>query len=119
MLIEKYLERGEDQNEEEGEMAPKKLGGARNRRGGGVGRRERMSGKRLERREKLAQKVGRREKLAQKVGRREIYSLTPPPFIDFGQLQKSIQYVHDLTYIRFCTPTVCRGENQSLNLLEQ
>ena len=46
-----------------------------------------MSGKRL----------GRREKLAQKVGRREIYSLTPPLFIDFGQLQKSIQYVHDLT----------------------
>ena len=46
-----------------------------------------MSGKRL----------GRREKLAQKVGRREIYSLTPPPSIDFGLLQKSIQYVHDLT----------------------
>ena len=43
-----------------------------------------MSGKRLGRREKLAQKVGRREKLAQKVGRREIYSLTPPPSIDFG-----------------------------------
>ena len=56
-----------------------------------------MSGKRLGRREKLAQKVGKREKLAQKVGRREIYSLTPPPSIDFGQLQKSIQYVHDLT----------------------
>ena len=56
-----------------------------------------MSGKRLGRREKLAQKVGRREKLAQKVGRGEIYSLTPPAFIDFGQLQKSIQYVLDLT----------------------
>ena len=56
-----------------------------------------MSGKRLGRREKLAQKVGRREKLAQKVGTREIYSLTLPPSIDFGQLQKSIQYVHDLT----------------------
>ena len=49
-----------------------------------------MSGKRLGRRGKVAQKVGRREKLAQKVGRREIYSLTPPPSIDFRQLQKSI-----------------------------
>ena len=56
-----------------------------------------MSGKRLGRREKLAQKVGRGEKLPQKVGRREIYSLTLPPSVDFGQLQKSIQYVHDLT----------------------
>ena len=56
-----------------------------------------MSGKRLGRREKLAQKVGRWEQLAQKVGRREIFSLTPPPSIDFGLLQKSIQYVHDLT----------------------
>ena len=57
-----------------------------------------MLGKRLGRREKLAQKVGRREKLVQKVGRREICSLTPPPSIDSGQLQKSIviQYVHDL-----------------------
>ena len=26
LLIEKYLERGEEQNEEEGEMAPKKFG---------------------------------------------------------------------------------------------
>ena len=56
-----------------------------------------MSRKRLGRREKLAQKVRRKETLAQKVGRREIYSLTPPPSIDFGQLQKSIKYVHDLT----------------------
>ena len=56
-----------------------------------------MSGKRLGRREKLAQKVGRRDKLAQKVGPREIYSLTLPPSIDFRKLQKSIQYVHDLT----------------------
>ena len=32
LLIEKYLERGEEQNEEEGEMAPKNLGGGRNRR---------------------------------------------------------------------------------------
>ena len=61
-----------------------------------LGRREKLAQK-VGRREKLAQKVGRREKLAQKVGRREIYSLTPPPFTDFGQLQKSIQYVHDLT----------------------
>ena len=42
-------------------------------------------------------RLGRKEKLTQKVGRRMIYSPVPPPSIDFGQIQKSIQYVHNWT----------------------
>ena len=67
-LILSPIQRGEEQDREEGEMAQTKLGGGRNRGGGKVGRREKKKSKRL----------GRREKLAQKVGRSEIYPPVPP-----------------------------------------